>query len=320
MFSNSNSQNQTHVLTIEEYTQEDIFLLFDLPPTIREIRMEHVKLAKHKVVQSHPDKSRLHPDYFRFYKKAFERLVEIYENQNKTEQRVPTVSCKDDEIQYHPLDSTISSIGGNASLSSKEFQSVFNRLFDENMAQKPDPTKNEWFRSEEVDPAYANMTSVKNTANINVEMERIKAQEKQRALAVYRGVMPLGSSSASGQGTNYLGETEEERGEYITTDPFSKLKYDDLRKVHKDQTVFMVSETDLDNVPKYSSVDAYKTERTQHQHQWKPVDKVEGERVFSEQERIRNEIMMRKAEQARIQENVYVEKNRKVMSTFLQLR
>ena len=310
MFSDSN-----HVLSIEEYTQEDIFLLFDLPcSAMREIRKEHIKLAKQKVVQSHPDKSRLHPDYFRFYKKAFERLVEIYENQTKTEQRVPTVSCKDDEMQYHPLDSTVSSVG-NASLSSKEFQSVFNRLFDENMAERVDHTKNEWFRSE--DPAYANMTSVKNTANINAEMERIKAQEKQRSLAVYRGVMPLGSSGGT---NNYLGETEEERGEYISSDPFSKLKYDDLRKVHKDQTVFMVSEKDLDNVPKYGSVDAYKTERGQHQNQWKPVEKVEGERLLSEQERIRTEIMLRKAEAARIQENVYAEKNRKVMSTFLTLK
>jgi hypothetical protein len=315
MFSN---QNQHHVLKIEEYSQEDIFLLFDLPPSAKkQIRIEHVKLAKQKVVQSHPDKSRLHPDYFRFYKKAFERLVEIYENQTKTEQTVPTVSCKDDEIQYHPLDSTISSVG-NTSLSSKEFQSVFNRLFDENMAERVDPQKNEWFRSE--DPVYANITSVKNTAQMNAEMERIKAQEKQRALAVYRGVMPLGSNRSSGQGTNYLGETEEERGEYISSDPFSKLKYDDLRKVHKDQTVFMVSETDLDHVPKYGSVDAYKTERTQNQHQWKPVDRTEGERVLSEQEQIRKEIMMRKAEQARLQENVYAEKNRKVMSAFLQLR
>jgi len=312
MFSNS----QNHVLNIEEYTQEDIFLLFDLPYSAKkQIRQEHIKLAKHKVVQSHPDKSRLHPDYFRFYKKAFERLVEIYENQTKTEQTVPTVSCKDDEIQYHPLDSDITNVG-NTSLSSKEFQSVFNRLFDENMAQKPDPTKNEWFRSEDPDPVYANMTSVKNTAQIHAEMERIKAQEKQRVLAVYRGVMPLGLSSS---GTNYLGETEEERGEYITTDPFSKLKYDDLRKVHKNQTVFMVSEKDLDNVPKYSSVDAYKTERTQNQYQWRPIDKVEGERVLSEQEQIRKEIMMRKAEQARLQENAYAEKNRKVMSAFLQL-
>jgi hypothetical protein len=311
MFSNSN-----HVLTIEEYSQEDIFLLFDLPPAITEIRQEHIKLAKQKVVQSHPDKSRLHPDYFRFYKKAFERLVEIYENQTKTEQRVPTVSCKDDEMQYHPIDSTISSVG-TSSLSSKEFQSVFNRLFDENMAEKQDPKKNEWFRSEEVDPTYQVSSSVKNTAQINAEMERIKTQEKQRALAVYRGVMPL---SLNGQGTNYLGETEEERGEYISSDPFSKLKYEDLRKVHKDQTVFMVSESDLDNVPKYSSVDAYKTERGQHQNQWIPVDKAEGDRILSEQERIRNEIMMRKAEVARRQETEYVEKNRKVMSAFLQLK
>jgi len=315
----SNSKNINHVLTIEEYSQEDIFLLFDLPSTMREIRMEHVKLAKQKVVQSHPDKSRLHPDYFRFYKKAFERLVEIYENQTKTEQKVPTVSCKDDEIQYHPLDSIVSSVG-NTSLSSKEFQSVFNRLFDENMAERQDPKKNEWFRSEDPDPTYVVSTPVKNTANINTEMERIKTQEKQRALAVYRGVIPLSSNGSSGGANNYLGETEEERGEYISSDPFSKLKYEDLRKVHKDQTVFMVSETDLDHVPKYGSVDAYKTERVQNQNQWRPVDKVEGDRILSEQERIRNEIMLRKAEAARRQETEYAEKNRKVMSAFLQLR
>jgi len=313
------SNSQTHVLKIEEYSQEDIFLLFDLPcSAMREIRIEHIKVAKQKVVQSHPDKSRLHPDYFRFYKKAFERLVKIYENQTKTEQKVSTVSCKDDEIQYHPLDSTISSVG-NTSLSSKEFQSVFNRLFDENMAEKQDHKKNEWFRSEDPDPTYQISASVKNTAQINSEMERIKTQEKQRALAVYRGVMPLSSNGSSASG-NYLGETEEERGEYISSDPFSKLKYDDLRKVHKDQTVFMVSEADLDHVPKYGSVDAYQTERVQHQHQWKPVEKVDGERVLSEQEQIRKEIMMRKAEAARRQETEYVEKNRKVMSAFLQLR
>jgi hypothetical protein len=312
----SNSQKTNHVLNIEEYSQEDLFILFDLPVTLREIRIEHIKLAKHKVMQSHPDKSRLHPDYFRFYKKAFERLVQIYENHSKTGKAVPIVSCKDDEIQYHPLDSTVSQVN-TSSLSNQEFHNIFNRLFDENMAEKIDTKKNEWFRSEQVDPAYANL-SVKNSSQMHAEMERIKAQEKQRALAVYRGVVPL--TLGAGSGANYLGETEEEQSEYITTDPFSKLKYEDLRKVHKDQTVFMVSEKDLEHVKKYDSVDAYKTERTHSHHQWKPVDREQGEHILLDQEHARKENMLRREQAAKRMELEYAEKNRRVMGAFLQLR
>ena len=309
MFSNSQKTNQ-HVLDIEEYSQEDLFILFDLPVTLREIRIEHIKLAKHKVMQSHPDKSRLPADYFRFYKKAFEQLVRIFENQTKTGKMVPKVSCKDDEIQYHPLDSTVSGVN-TSSLSNQEFHDIFNRLFDENMAEKIDTKKNEWFRSKE--NTFSNV-KIQNATQMHTEMERIKAQEKQRALAVYRGVVPL---ALSGGGANYLGETEEEQSEYITTDPFSKLKYEDLRKVHKDQTVFMVSEKDLENVKKYDSVDAYKTERN-HSHQ--PIDRERGEHILSEQERIRKEIILRREQAAKRMDIEIAEKNRIVMSSFLRLR
>ena len=297
-----------HHLDIHAYSLQELFDLFKIPNK-REITTEYIKQAKKITLQMHPDKSQLPPEYFLFYKKAFDIIVKYYENQQKVSQIVPL----EKEIEYEPLakDMNEKEIAKQIQKISaeKSFHKKFNDLFEENMREKPDPTKNEWFTNEN---AIFETSHVKSVSQMNETLEKIK--EKTNAMSIYRGVQNLTHSGGS-----HIYNTDD-TDEYITSDPFSKLKYEDLRKVHKDQTVFMVSETDLDNVPKYGSVDAYKTERTQNQHQWKPVDKVEGERVLSEQEKIRKEIMLRKAEQARIQENVYAEKNRKVMSAFLQLR
>jgi hypothetical protein len=113
----SHSQEKNHVLDISQYSIDDLFGLFDLPKNTREIRTEHMKIAKHKVMQSHPDKSHLPTEYFIFYKRAFERIVQIYESQHKTEQRVPVVSCKSEEIRYTPMSS-------NPCISSKRFHQI----------------------------------------------------------------------------------------------------------------------------------------------------------------------------------------------------
>jgi hypothetical protein len=315
-----------HVLDISQYSIDDLFGLFDLPRNTREIRQEHVKLAKHKVMQSHPDKSRLPPEYFIFYKRAFERIVQIYESQHKTEQTVPVVSCKSQEIRYSPLsiNPCISSkrfhqmqAHQNQKIEeerakAKEFNHTFNRLFEENMSDKPDPTRNEWFRTDE--NPYADI-SVKSVAQMNDTLEKIKVQEKQRALAVYRGVQPVFSTSAR-TSSNLYEDTEEEQDEYISSDIFGKLKFDDLRKVHKDQTVFLVSDSDMANVQTYTSVDQYKNAR----ETVSPMEKTDAERMFALEEHNKRERMMQKEHIAHLKSLDYAEKNKKVMSSFLQLR
>jgi hypothetical protein len=327
----SHSQEKNHVLDISQYSIDDLFGLFDLPKNTREIRTEHMKIAKHKVMQSHPDKSHLPTEYFIFYKRAFERIVQIYESQHKTEQRVPVVSCKSEEIRYTPMSS-------NPCISSKrfhqiqqqrnqhleeekakmrEFNNTFNQLFEDNMWEKPDVSKNEWFQRDE--NPYADM-KVQSVSQMNSTLEKIKEQEKQRALAVYRGVQPLMLSGA-GRGANFYEESGEieDNGvdNYISSDIFGKLKYDDLRKVHKDQTVFMVSDTDMANVKTYASVDQYKTARESNVI---PMEKTEAERIFVQEEQRKKEIMMQREHLAHMKSMEYAEKNKKVMSSFLQLR
>jgi hypothetical protein len=283
-------------LDIREYNLEDLFHLFEIPCTV-EIRPEHIRLAKQKVIMSHPDKSKLPPEYFIFY-------------------NVPTVSSKETEMVYEPMSQNpnITKSDFSRNIETKHFNRKFNELFEKNeMIGKPNSKKNEWFQQQENPFEQYQTQTVKNTNQMNETLERIKTQEKERALALYRGVVPL---SLSNNGKNLYDDVEEEdENEYICSDPFSKLKYDDLRKVHKDQTVFMISEKDP--VKSYHSVDQYKRER--ENTIVKPKEKEKAEKRFYEEERRKQETILRKQHTSELKTMENMEKNKSIMASFLRL-
>ena len=294
-----------HHLDISEYSLDDIFNLFKIPSKTK-ITMEHMKQAKKITLQMHPDKSHLSDSYFLFYKKAYEIIFTYYETQNKTNQIVPT----DQEIKYEHLAEDINEkeiarqIGKRTA--EKNFNQNFNALFEENMREKPDPTKNEWFTKEEA--LFQDIGVVKSVAQMNTSIEKIK--EKSNAMSVYRGVQML--NSGRNGGSNLYGDDEE----YISTDPFSKLKYEDLRKVHKDQTVFSVSEKDLAKVKTYTSVDQYQQSREQG---YAPLEKIEAENILRNREKEMQEKIMQKQYQSDLKTLENIEKSKKVQATFLRI-
>jgi hypothetical protein len=229
------------------YSLDEILGLFDLK---YQITIDDLKRAKKKVLMLHPDKSKLSAEYFLFYKKAFDIIVQFYENQNKQNKAV-------ENVEYKPLNGELNKTNTkNVTSAIKEmnpekFQSKFNQLFEENMAKNPNSSKNEWFAKDE--PIY-NIDQNVNASNMRDVLENMK--QNNNAIINYRGVENLYSS---GSGTNVYDDDDISDNSYVTSDPFSKLKYDDLRKVHKDQTVFMVSENDLGNRKTYNSVGFYAT-------------------------------------------------------------
>jgi hypothetical protein len=302
----------THNLDIHEYSLDDLFHLFEIPSTI-EIRNEHIRLAKQKVMMSHPDKSGLPSEYFIFYKKAFEMIVRYYETQNKISHSVPIVSSKDTEMIYEPISQNIniSKSEFSQNIETKNFNRKFNELFEKNeMIGKPNSKKNEWFQQQENLFEQYQTQGVKNTSQMNETLEKIKTQEKERAMSLYRGVVPLTLSNNGGGLYD-----EEDDNEYICSDPFSKLKYDDLRKVHKDQTVFMISEKDINHVKQYHSVDQYKKER----ENVKPMEKEKAEKWFLEEERKKQEMMLRKQHTSELKTMANIEKNKSIMASFLRI-
>jgi len=294
-----------HNLNIHMYSLDEILGLFDLK---YQITIDDLKRAKRKVLMLHPDKSKLSPDYFLFYKKAFDIIVQFYENQNKQNKAV-------ENVEYKPLNGELNKTNTkNVTSAIKEmnpekFQSKFNQLFEENMAKKPNSSKNEWFAKDE--PIY-NIDQNVNASNMRDVLENVK--QKNQAIINYRGVENLYSS---GSGTNVYDDDDISDNSYVTSDPFSKLKYDDLRKVHKDQTVFAVSERDFEKVQTYSSVDHFVRERSRHSLD--PMEKQKAEQVLAAKEREMQEAMMKRQYQSNLRTMQYEEKNKAVLSSFMML-
>ena len=72
-------------LNIENYELEDILNLFKVSSNLN---VNDLKEAKKIVLKTHPDKSGLHPDYFRFFSKAYKVLYNIWEFKNKQDKEV----------------------------------------------------------------------------------------------------------------------------------------------------------------------------------------------------------------------------------------
>jgi len=302
------TMSKSHNLDVHMYTFDEILGLFDLTSK-HSISIEEMKRAKKKVLMTHPDKSRLPPEYFLFYKKAFDMVVRYYENQIKQNQKVEDKKYEYESIKAHDVSKkTVNSV--IKEMNQAEFQRKFNDLFDANMTQKPDNRRNEWFTKDTNEYEINESVNVKNMGQV---FDRIKETQAQAALSKYKGVENL----CVGPGARLHDIDEDEEEDYVTTDPFSKLKYDDLRKVHKDQTVFSVSERDFAKVPKYASTDHLMRERGRQS--LNPLEKTDAERLLAQQEQQYRERMLQKEHTSNLRTMQYEEKNRAVLSNFLRL-
>jgi len=297
------------------YKFQEILQLFEL--TSGNITEEDMKRCKHTVLMTHPDKSRLPPEYFLFYKKAFDIISEFYKSQSKTSQSVIFENAQYTTLNPNNWDkNTHRKIGENIQKMDKdEFNQKFNHLFDQNMDKKPDPEKNNWFKSTE------SQYEIPPDKNINRAFEHMKGQNS--GLVAYRGVQNMNSSTRVAAG-NLYDDDDDENGadangstQYISSDPFSKLKYDDLRKVHKDQSVLSVGERDYAKMRKYSNIEQLQQER--NTGDMNPLDKGHAEEMMKSQERQMVEEMMKKEYNAKLRTMEYAEKNKSVLASFLHI-
>jgi hypothetical protein len=299
---------KTHNLDIKMYSFKELLDLFDLTDKIEE---KDLKRAKMKVLMTHPDKSRLPSEYFLFYKQAFQMVIDYYITNQRTSAQVtrqsynPTLNGKEDTIAT-PLKSAIKKI------KPEDFNKKFNRLFDENMTKKTDTKKNDWFSNETpiFDPSEISHEGI-TKQNMGHVLDKYK--EKTAAMVQYTGIRELHSSTS---GMSNLYDDDDEENEYVTSDPFSKLKYDDLRKVHKDQTVLAISERDF--VPRYESTDHLA--RVRASQSIIPLEQREAERMIAEREESHRKKMLERQHQSNLESMGYQEKSKAVVASFLKIK
>jgi hypothetical protein len=300
--------HENHNLNIQSYTFPEILALFNLS---YDISMEDMKRAKKQVLMLHPDKSRLSADYFLFYKKAFDQVVHYFENQQKINRKFTEENTK-----YQPPMPSINNTNSRNitnkinEMDKADFHAKFNQLFEDNMANRQNPQKNEWFSKDE--PVFTE--KVQTAGGITAAFDQMK--QRTSSLIVHRGVQEIHSSG--NMGTSLYDDIDaDDANTYVTSDPFSKLKYDDLRKVHKDQTIFSVSERDINKVQQYGSIDQY--QRARGGQNLTPLEKPQAEKILEQREKDTVKRMANLQHQSNLKSMEYEEKNKKVLSSFLLL-
>lgn len=301
----------SHNLHIESYSLDELLQLFEL--TTRTINAENLKKAKKKVLMLHPDKSKLGPEYFLFYKKAFDIVVQFYHQQNR--QNTTTEEMKQ-QIYDPPADEAMTKNVRSAmdDVSSREFQQQFNKLFESNhMGLKQDTERNDWFQSEK---SSYDLPSKGGVSKQNLNDHFRQARQQTASLVRYQGVQSMNEGHSASN--DLYSDQQEFQDQYMTSDPFSKLKFDDLRKVHRDQSILAVSEDDIHGIQTYRSVDEFN--RARRQHSYDPMEKSKADAILRDQELAMKDKMMRREYKAKLQTEAYTEKNKSILSSFLLLR
>jgi|TARA_B110000008_G_scaffold186964_1_gene185777 hypothetical protein len=300
-----------HNLNLQEYSLDEILDLFDLHDY--NFSIEDLKKAKRKVVMLHPDKSKLDAKYFLFYKKAFDVIIQFYDNQNKQNRNVDSKNLAYDPNYSELNKGTSKQITQTVQdMKSEAFQEKFNELFENNhMGNQPDPTRNEWFTQQksEFDIPGGKISS----QMMNEQFQTIKQQSN--GLIQYNGVQTINQDHAT---NNNLYQDQDDSNSYVSSDPFGKLKFDDLRKVHRDQSVLAVSENDIHNMQTYRTVEEFNQARSQHSYD--PMEKQHADKLLQEQEQAMRNKMMQKEYRAKLELEQNEAKNKAVLSSFLMLQ
>lgn len=250
-------------LNLDHYDLNDILNLFHLKPDFDE---EDLKKAKKIVLKTHPDKSGLKPEIFLFYSKAYKSLFSIWEFTNKhkllkkASENVVIIDEKDennhkkqwkfDKDKEKVLDNLFEN---NFSKDSKKFNQWFNKEFEKTNIRSEDQTNGygDWLKSNEDIEDEKHISQ----AFIGEEFERKKKQMRDRDMVIHTGVNEINCLSSFG--TNLNSDVPDS----YSSDIFSNLYYEDLKKAHT-ETVVPVTMEDYHNVPKFHSLDEYRMYRS----------------------------------------------------------
>ena len=215
-------------LDLENYSLSDLFNLFN----ITELNVDSLKTCYKKAVMTHPDKSGLDKSIFIFYTKAFKLLKSAF--MYRIEQR-QNASCTK-TTQYNPKDDVQNDtmeemIKKKASMDKKSFHVWFNKAFD-NLPSYDDEMNSgydHWFKSSK----HSEHENCKNLKDMHTRIHAIKSEG--RDMVVYDTPMTVGWGGYS---------IVREKIDDYSSDVFSKLQYNDLKKSHV-ETVIPVTEKDM---------------------------------------------------------------------------
>jgi len=242
-------------LDINNYGLQDILNLFKIPLNFTEADLKN---AKQIVLKTHPDKSGLNPDFFRFYSKAYKMLYNLWEFKKKGDvnasqsKNTDFINYNEEEEKKALLDNFFDN--NEKFKNKKKFNQWFNENFEKNKLYNESQEKGyeDWLRSnEDEDHSTANVSM----ATMGIEFEKRKSQA--RSLIVRKDIQEIyGTKSISAS------DLSSDAPQNYDSDLFSSLSFQDLRQAHT-ETVIPVTFEDYQQKQKFNNVNEMVNFRSQ---------------------------------------------------------
>ena len=217
-------------LDLDNYSLEDIFVLFNIPENFNE---NDLKIAKKMVLMTHPDKSGLSPDVFLFFTKAYKYLYFLFQFRHRNDKTIREDLDKD--MSNSEIIAKIKDM--------KDFNRVFNDLFEEHKMKTEfsDRGYEDWLGSDE--GLSDNVSNVKNMTDMKVAFY----EEKRKKMDVikYKGVEEMVDNTHS--------DLSGKAPDSYSSAMFSNLKYEDIKVAHT-ENIIPISEEDYDPSKQFKTV------------------------------------------------------------------
>ena len=268
---------ETIDLDINNYDLNDIINLFGITNNITD---EELKYAKNKMLKIHPDKSGLHPKFFRFYNEAYKMLYLLWEFKQKGNTKNSEYSYQ--EYDFHKNELLDNWIKEN-NFENKTFNDWFNKEFNNYYihSEKEEKGYETWLRSSPTE----NYEDVKDLKTMNYVIDEKKKRLRELSLIQKKEVEDIWNVSKI-NATNLSPEAPD----CYDSDLFSSLCYQDLQKAHT-ESIIPITNEDYENKQKFENVNEFINFRNKQNIQ--PM--LEGEQFLNEQKRKEEEMSIRVA-------------------------
>lgn len=225
-------------LNIDNYNLEEILSLFNLNLLYNE---DDLKKAKKKALKTHPDKSGLDNSVFIFFSKAYNILSKLYKLKNRTEKKVENIDYDENDMGEEVGNKEILQMKLKG-LDKDNFNKWFNKLFEKSVGQTTKNGYGDWLKSSE------GVSNIKAKNKADFDMIFKKKKREGRELIVKRDIQEM----VCNNGCSMLDNNET----IYSSDIFSKLQYDDVKKVHT-ESVVPVTEQDFTEKKRFDNVEQY---------------------------------------------------------------
>lgn len=278
-------------LDIHNYDLNDIINLFGISKRITD---EDLKIAKNKMLKTHPDKSGLDPIFFTFYNKAYKILYQVWEFNQKGNTKKSEYSH--DDYDTHKQEILNKWMKDNKFENKKSFNDWFNKEFDNAHIYNDKERKGyeNWLRNAPIDNEKVN-----DMRGMNLYIDKKKKELRELSLIEKREVEEIWN-------TNNISASDlsPDAPQCYDSGLFSQLSYQDLQKAHT-ESIIPITIEDYENKQKFNNVNDFISFRNNQDIQ--PFQ--EGEKYLDNKRKKEEELSVRLAFNLAKQSEIAKQKN-----------